>query len=145
MATRKQNEVGRKMPTAQKSTEIRKKLMLSALTETLYDVTSACKIADVPRRTFYNWMNEDEEFKQAVEEIPEIVLDVAEQSLLKKIKGGDTIAIIFYLKTKGKKRGYIEKQEIDNNHKFDTPLIVDWSEQNRTNTETKGSTQDTKE
>jgi len=144
MATRKQNEVGREMANAQKSTEIRKKLMLNALQKTLYNVTAACTIAEVPRRTFYTWLEDDPEFKRAVEEVPEIALDFAEQALLKKIKGGDTIATIFYLKTKGKKRGYVEKQEIDNSHKFDTPLIVDWSEQNRTDTQTEGSTQITK-
>lgn len=115
---------------------MRKKLMLSALQKTLNNVTAACKIANVPRRTFYDWLENDPEFKKETEEIPEMVVDFAEDALLKKIKSGDTIATIFYLKTKGKKRGYIEKQEIDNNHKFDTPLIVDWSEQNRTNTET---------
>jgi hypothetical protein len=136
MATRKQNEVGREMANTQKRTEMRKKLMLSALQKTLNNVTAACKIANVPRRTFYDWLENDPEFKKETEEIPEMVVDFAEDALLKKIKSGDTIATIFYLKTKGKKRGYIEKQEIDNNHKFDTPLIVDWSEQNRTNTET---------
>ncbi|MDR3142731.1 MAG: hypothetical protein LBU37_13545, partial [Tannerellaceae bacterium] len=47
--------------------------------------------------------------------IADIAIDFAESNLHKRIKEGDTTSIIFYLKTKGKKRGYIEKSEIDMN------------------------------
>lgn len=33
--------------------------------------------------------------------------------LIKQIKRGNMTAVIFYLKTKGKSRGYIERHEID--------------------------------
>ena len=42
-----------------------------------------------------------------------IALDFAESQLHSQIKDGSTSATIFYLKTKGKKRGYVEKQELD--------------------------------
>lgn len=90
-----------------------KKRVLEALELSLGVVTDACKIAECPRSTFYNWCKEDEEFKAAVAEIQEVSLDFAESQLFKRIKGEDTTAIIFYLKTKGKKRGFIEKQELD--------------------------------
>ncbi len=41
------------------------------------------------------------------------VLDFAESNLKKLEKEGNPAATIFFLKTKGKKRGYIERQEIE--------------------------------
>jgi hypothetical protein len=90
-----------------------KKAILSALEESCGVISTACKSIGMPRSTFYNWVNADPEFKAAVEELQEYTLDVVESELHKQIKKGDTTAIIFYLKTKGKKRGYIEKQEVD--------------------------------
>jgi hypothetical protein len=90
-----------------------KKAILSALEESCGVISTACKSIGMPRSTFYNWVKADDEFKAAVEELQEYTLDVVESELHKQIKKGDTTAIIFYLKTKGKKRGYIEKQEVD--------------------------------
>ena len=51
--------------------------------------------------------------KKEVDEIVDVALDFAESKLLQSINNGSDTATIFYLKTKGKKRGYVEKQEID--------------------------------
>ena len=93
-------------------TEHHKKAMLDALEKSLGVVTSACKSVGIGRTTFYDWMNTDEEFKKQVNDIQNIALDYAESHLHKQIKDGSTSATIFYLKTKGKNRGYIERQEI---------------------------------
>jgi len=58
-------------------------------------------------------LKEDEEFAQAVKEIENIALDFAESQLHTQMKDGSTSATIFYLKTKGKKRGYVERSELD--------------------------------
>ena len=94
---------------------IKKKLMIEALRKSLGIVTDACKEVGIDRTLYYRWLKEDEEFRRKVEELEDIALDFAESMLLKKIKEGDTTAIIFYMKTKGKKRGYIEKHEVDSN------------------------------
>tara|TARA_R100001443_G_scaffold59198_2_gene69553 strand:+ start:30 stop:401 length:372 start_codon:yes stop_codon:yes gene_type:complete len=95
-----------------KSRHIKKESMLKALEKSLGIVTVACKNSDVPRSTYYKWLNEDEDFALAVKEIENIALDFAESQLHKQISDNSTPATIFYLKTKGKKRGYIERQEI---------------------------------
>lgn len=93
-------------------TEHHKKAMIAALEKSLGIVTTACKKVGIGRTTFYDWLKEDKEFAKEVNEIQDIALDFAETQLHSQIGGGSTAATIFYLKTKGKKRGYVERQEI---------------------------------
>ena len=95
-----------------KSRHIKKESILKALEQTLGVVNNACKIAKIPRSTFYKWLNEDNEFAKKVKDIENVALDFAESQLHQQISDNSTAATIFYLKTKGKKRGYIERQEI---------------------------------
>lgn len=108
----------------------RKRALIEALEKYNGIVSSACRATDIARSTFYQWLNTDEEFKTQVEEIQEVAIDNVESKLFEKINGikvakknadnpeediyevppSDT-AIIFYLKTKAKKRGYVEKVE----------------------------------
>ena len=132
----------------------RKKKVLQALEANHGIVTNACKALDMPRSTFYVWMDNDPEFKSEVEKLQDVAIDFVESKLFEKINGVTTecgkdekgnpivykqapsdTAIIFYLKTKAKKRGYVERQEIDNNINL-TSAIVDWSNGNQTDTET---------
>jgi hypothetical protein len=96
-----------------KSRHIKKESLLEALEKSLGVVTLACKNASVPRSTYYKWLKEDEEFAQHVKEIENIALDFGESQLHKQIGDGNTSATIFFLKTKGKKRGYVERSELD--------------------------------
>lgn len=76
------------------------------------NVSKACTAASISRQTFYDWIK-DKDFANKVDEVKEGLLDFAEHQLLSNIKEGKTAEILFYLKTKGKKRGYIERSEID--------------------------------
>ena len=93
-------------------TEQHKKAMLDALEKSLGVVTSACKIVGIGRTTHYLWMENYPEYKKAVDDLQNVALDYAESKLHSQIKKENATAIIFYLKTKGKRRGYIERQEI---------------------------------
>ena len=95
-----------------KSRHIKKESILKALEKNLGVVTLSCRKANIPRSTFYKWLKEDQEFAEQVKEIENVALDFAESELLKQIQNGIPTSTIFYLKTKGKKRGYIERQEI---------------------------------
>ena len=97
--------------TAPKKTAANKKRVLECLEKSLGIVTTACKSANITRVTFYQYYNKDAQFAKEVDDIQNITLDFAEGQLLKNIKEGSDTAVIFYLKTKGKKRGYIERTE----------------------------------
>lgn len=88
-----------------------KDILLQALENHLGIVSRACKASNIARITYYEWLKTDPEFAQKVEEVKESVLDFAEGSLYKSIGSGNVTATIFFLKNKGKSRGY--QNEID--------------------------------
>jgi len=93
------------------STAIKKKALLNALRESLGVVTAACEALGFRRQLHYEWLAEDPEYAREVARMDDIALDTIESALHKRIKEGSDAAIIFALKTKGKKRGYVERTE----------------------------------
>lgn len=91
----------------------KKQGMLEALRLTMGVVTPALESAKVGRATFYSWLKKDKAFKAEVDAMKDIALDFAESKLYTAIKNGNMTATIFYLKTQGKARGYIEKHEVE--------------------------------
>jgi hypothetical protein len=90
-----------------------KERFLEILAKQAGNVSRACKAMKVNRRTYYNWMENEEAFRFVVEEIQESLIDDAESQLQKLIGEGNPISILFFLKTKAKSRGYVERQEQD--------------------------------
>lgn len=96
----------------------------------LSDIAANFKVA---RNTVYAWCENDAEFRKALEDSRERFVDLAESNLRKLVAGVPAIekdengekrfagwiekpsetAIIFTLKTRGKKRGYVERQEVE--------------------------------
>ena len=87
-------------------------------------------MAGIARTTHYKWLQEDSDYKSEFEELADQALDFVESKLFELIEGANrqvvtsegiktikeppnTAAVIFYLKTKGKKRGYIERSSMD--------------------------------
>lgn len=95
--------------------DAKKNELLEALVQAKGIVTKACEVVGMPRSTYYLWYNSDEEFKKEADSINDIVLDFAEGKLYELVQEGDTTATIFLLKTRGKRRGYVEKSETDLN------------------------------
>ena len=76
------------------------------------NISISCEASGISRQTYYNWYKDDPSFRRRVMDIEERNLDLAEMKLLNAIREGKTAELLFYLKTKGKKRGYVERQEI---------------------------------
>uniref|UniRef100_A0A6M3KAU5 Uncharacterized protein n=1 Tax=viral metagenome TaxID=1070528 RepID=A0A6M3KAU5_9ZZZZ len=85
--------------------------IITALKETRGLLTMAARKAGVSYTTVKRYATEFPSIKEAVQESKESMVDFAEGKLFEKISKGDTACIIFYLKTQGKGRGYIERQE----------------------------------
>ena len=90
----------------------KKETFLNCLKNKLCHISKACEAANIGRQTYYSWIEKDDKFKEQVEAAKEGLIDHVEHQLLQKIDSGDTTAIIFFLKTRAKERGYVEKQEI---------------------------------
>jgi hypothetical protein len=86
--------------------------IIAAISESSGLLTLAAKKAGLGYSTVWRYTQDFPTVKQAVIEAKERMLDFAEGKLYEKIKSGDNTAIIFYLKTQGKARGYIERQEV---------------------------------
>lgn len=95
----------------QKQIAVKKKL-LEALERTLGIVTPACKEVGISRNQFYNYYNTDPEFKEKVDELENLTLDFVESQLFKQIREGSERSILFYMKYKGRKRGYNDSLDI---------------------------------
>lgn len=85
--------------------------MIEALEKSLGIVTTAAKIAGIDRGSHYRWMDEDNDYKKNVASIAEMTIDFVESQLHKQIKDGQTTPTIFFLKTRAKHRGYVERVE----------------------------------
>jgi hypothetical protein len=123
----------------------KKKRFLKALSEHCGNVTKACQQIKISRALVYDrWIKSDPKFEKEFDLINESEIDKVEDKLKERINGvevlkgvdsdgkeiiyhtpPDTTAIIFYLKTKGQKRGYIEKQHVVNENKEPMKIIVE--------------------
>jgi hypothetical protein len=101
---------------------LHKKKLLEALEKSLGIVTPACKEVGISRNQFYIYYNTDPDFKKSVDDINEVTLDFAENQLLKKIKEGSERSILFYMKYRGRKRGYSESMDITSDGKSITEI-----------------------
>lgn len=99
----------------------KKKKFIEAYENALGNVSAACRMLGISRRTFYHWRETDEEFRTAAEDVLESNKDFAETMLMKNIREGKETSIIFYLKTRCKDRGYVER--IENTGADGAPLV----------------------
>lgn len=73
-------------------------------------IAPSARQAGISRRVVYVWLDESEEFKKAVDDAKNDAIDFAESCLVKAMEEGNITAIIFYLKSQGRARGWNDGQ-----------------------------------
>jgi len=109
----------------------KKDAMIQALENSLGIVSVACRKVGISRQTHYRWQQEDENYERATKEIIEATIDFVESKLFENIQDKKEASIMFYLKSKAKHRGYVERQEVDmgNNNHFRVEIIDEGAEE----------------
>jgi len=91
--------------------------IIEALEKSAGMQTEAARKLDMSYDTFWRRVAKSETLKAKITEINERALDFAESKLLQTMKNDSEpkvqlTALIFFLKCKGKRRGYVERQEL---------------------------------
>ena len=96
----------------------KKENFLKALKANSGNIAESCRSINISRQTYYRW-KKDKKFEQDCIDAEESLLDFAESQLQELIKSKNPIAILFFLKTKGKGRGYDETHKVQIDKPFD--------------------------
>ena len=72
------------------------------------NVAATCAAIGCSRAAFYKWRDKSQRLKEMLDEVDESLIDYAESKLMENIDAGEVTSLIFFLKTKGKNRGYVE-------------------------------------
>lgn len=87
--------------------------MIEAINKGRGFVTEAADELGVSRQTFYVYLKKFVTVQQALEDARERRHVMVENKLMSAIAQGNITAIIFYLKTQAKHKGYVERQELE--------------------------------
>jgi hypothetical protein len=74
----------------------------------------AAKELGCSRRTIERRASENDDVKEVIRSWREALVDEAERKLWDAVQEGAPWAVCFTLKTQGKARGYVEKQQVEN-------------------------------
>lgn len=92
--------------------KISEKAMGEALRATLGNVSQAARNLGLDRSSIWLRVQKSEHLRQILQDAREAMVDNAESALHRAVTTGEGWAVCFTLKTQGKGRGYVERQEI---------------------------------
>lgn len=85
--------------------------VIAQLEKSRGNLSAAAKALKISRMTIYRMSERHASVQEALDEAREQMLDEAESVLYDKVLAGETVELLFFLKTQGKKRGYVERIE----------------------------------
>ncbi len=108
-----------------RNTQSKKRRMLECLADAKGIVSVACINADIGRKTHYKWLEDDMEYFDEVMDIQNVAIDHVESKLFECIDKHKEASIIFFLKTRGRHRGYTEQVISKDNERDDDVILPD--------------------
>ncbi len=102
--------------------------MIEALREKHGNLSAAARFLGCSRNTISRYIDLYPTVKAVADEERETLIDFAENQLFKQVQDGNITAIIFTLKTIGKSRGYVERQEVTGAE--GGAVMVKWDDEN---------------
>ena len=90
------------------------------------NVSAVARHFGVTRKTLYKRINKSPKLQEALVEARNTMLDNAETTLYDEAINGNITALIFFLKTQGKSRGYTERQEVEHGGGIRVKYVNDW-------------------
>lgn len=107
--------------------------LISAIWAAQGKVTVAAQRLGCTVRTIYNYAEKYSTVRNAIDEAramwDEKLVDLAELKLFQEVNDGSAWAIKYALSTKGKSRGYVERQEVTGADGGALNVVVRWPEQ----------------
>jgi len=100
-------------------------ILEQAITDSYGNISTIAKRLGVSRTTIYKYLDKNQDLRDRIDSEREVAIDFAESQLMEKIKSGDTVSIIFFLKTQGRRRGYSERYQIEGNFPLQISFIED--------------------
>ena len=101
--------------------------IIAAIQKARGNLSHAARIVGCARTTLHRYVNKYSTVADAYENENEKTIDHVEDQLLRQIDDGNITAIIFFLKTKAKHRGYIERAEVTGKDGADL-ITLKWPE-----------------
>lgn len=87
-------------------------LVAAALVELSGNVSAVAKRFSVHRSSVQELIEKRPSLQRVIKDAREGMTDNAESALYRAVLAGEAWAVCFYLKTQGKSRGYVERQEV---------------------------------
>ena len=86
--------------------------VIKALEQTKGNIAHAARLLGCTRATVYKYVNTHMTVKNALDDQRETRIDYVENKLMQQIEDGNVTAMIYFLKTQGKHRGWSERLEL---------------------------------
>ena len=93
-------------------TTLKANIIIKIVNEKRGNLSMVAKELHVSRTTLYAYIKDKPTIQAAIDEARETMVDNVESKLYSRALEGSEASMIFFLKTQGKRRGYVERQEL---------------------------------